>query len=218
MLPKTPKDFFRLWAGAGVAATRRKKSGAHAGGLGQGFPHLAVGPQRPAQVLAYGDDPRLKELGIPDGEQAFTEIDITAPQPEPFAGTEPRSVQDEEQCAIRQGLPGESREGQGARRLEKALEFLVGAMVRLEWACGAGARLLQGGDGQITTAHQVGEEAAERLVFILPAAGGRTRAAAKGGTRLSGNGVERDIAHGPTKGPQNGCLRLQAGPEGPFEC
>src|SRR2546426_11336584 len=69
----------------------------------------------------------------------------------------------------------------------------------------------------MTAAHQVGEEAAERLVFILPAAGGRTRAAAKGGTRLSGNGVERDIAHGPTKGTKNGCLRLQAAPEGPFE-
>src|SRR5262249_24595427 len=70
---------------------------------------------------------------------------------------------------------------------------------------------------QITAAHQGGAKAAERLVFMLPAAGGRTRAAAKGGTRLSGNGVERDIAHGPTKGPQNGCLRLQASPEGPFE-
>ena len=125
MLPQTPKDFFKLLAGDSVAATRRKKSGARAGGLGQGFPRLAVDPQRPAQILSYGDDTRLKELGIPDGEQAFTEIDITAPQPESFASTEPRSVQDEEQRAICQGLPGESRGGQDARRLEQALEFLV---------------------------------------------------------------------------------------------
>ena len=125
MLPQTPKDFFKLLAGDSVAATRRKKSGARAGGLGQGFPRLAVDPQRPAQILSYGDDTRLKELGIPDGEQAFTEIDITAPQPESFARTEPRSVQDEEQRAICQGLPGESRGGQDARRLEQALEFLV---------------------------------------------------------------------------------------------
>ena len=102
MLPQTPKDFFKLLAGDGVAASRSKKSGARAGGLWQGLPCLAVGPQRPAQILSNGDDPRLKELGIPDGEQAFTEIDITAPQPEPFAGTEPRSIQDEEQRAIRQ--------------------------------------------------------------------------------------------------------------------
>jgi hypothetical protein len=35
MLPQTPKDFFKLLAGDGGAAPRSKKSGAHAGGLGQ---------------------------------------------------------------------------------------------------------------------------------------------------------------------------------------
>jgi hypothetical protein len=64
MLPQMPKDFFKLLAGDGVAATRSKKSGARAGGLGQGFPRLAVGPQRPAQILAYGDAPRLR--GYPE--------------------------------------------------------------------------------------------------------------------------------------------------------
>src|SRR5262249_60283635 len=162
------KALLKLLAGDGVAATRSKKSGAHAGGLGQGFPHLAVGPQRPAQVRAYGDDPRLKELGIPDGEQAFTEIDITAPQPEPFAGTEPRSVQDEEQRAIRQWLHGESCTGQGDRRLQQALEFLVRVDVRLECACGAWARLVQRGGGQVTAGPQRGEETAERRGVMVP--------------------------------------------------
>src|SRR5438132_14356993 len=118
------KTFSSCWRET-ASPLRAAKKAARAGGLGQGFPRRAVGPQPPAQILSSGNDTRLKELGIPDGEQAFTEIDLPAPQPEPCAGTEPRSVQDEEQRAIRQGLPGESRGGQGARRLEQALEFLV---------------------------------------------------------------------------------------------
>ena len=217
MLPQTPKDFFKLLAGDGVATSRGKKSGARAGGLGQGLPCLAVGPKRLAQILSNGDDARLKEFGIPDREKAFAEVDITAPQPEPFAGTEPRSIQEEEQRTIRQGLQGKSCRGQGHRRLQQALEFLVRGDVRLECVCGAWARLLQWGGEKIPSAHQVGEEAAERLVFILPEAGRRTRAAAKGGTRFSGNGVERYLAQGPPKSTQNRFLRLQAGPQGPFE-
>ena len=179
MLPQTPKDFFKLLAGDGVATSRGKKSGARAGGLGQGLPCLAVGPKRPAQILANGDDARLKNLVSQIGEQAFAEVDITAPQPEPFAGTEPRSIQDEEQRAIRQWLQGASCRGQGDRRLQKALEFLVRVDVQLECVCGAWTRLLQRGGEKIPSAHQVVEEAAERLVFILPEAGRRTRAAAK---------------------------------------
>src|SRR2546425_5206039 len=59
MLPQTPKDFFKLLAGDGVAASRGKKSGARAGGLGQGFPRPAGGPQRPAQIPSQGGEKRL---------------------------------------------------------------------------------------------------------------------------------------------------------------
>src|SRR2546422_10781368 len=66
MLPQTPKDFFKLLAGDSVAATRRKKSGARAGGPGQGFPRLAGEPPRPAQIPPYWGDTRPKKPGNPE--------------------------------------------------------------------------------------------------------------------------------------------------------
>jgi len=85
----------------------------------------------------------------PRWRAAFTEIDITAPQPEPFAGTEPRSVQDESSVRYVRAARGIAWRSRAVAW--RALEFLVGVNVRLECACGAWARLLQRGGGQITT-------------------------------------------------------------------
>ena len=99
------KTFSSCWRETGVAASRGKKSGACAGGLGQGCPRLAVGRQHPAQILA-GGRPRLKELGIPDGEQAFAEVDITAPQRSPSLVRSPAPYRTRSSVRYVSGCPG----------------------------------------------------------------------------------------------------------------
>src|SRR5262245_48305452 len=85
---------------------------------------------------------------------------------------------------------GKARRRQAVRRIQQALEFLMRVDVGSKGALRSGARLLQGGGGQRATAHQIVEEAAERVMLILPKAGGRACPVAKGGTRVSGNSVE----------------------------
>ena len=79
MLPQTRKDFFELLARDRTTATRRKKSRVRAIGVGQRLPRLAVGLQRHAQVSTNGDDARLKELRIPNREEALAVVHITTP-------------------------------------------------------------------------------------------------------------------------------------------
>ena len=80
MVAETLKDFFKLLAGDGAAASRRKKRRASASRLGQGLPCLAIGRQHRAQIQANGDNPCLKELRIPDRKETVVEIHIATPQ------------------------------------------------------------------------------------------------------------------------------------------
>jgi len=57
MVAETLKDFFKLLAGDGAAASRRKKRRASASRLGQGLACLAIGLKHRAQLHANGDDP-----------------------------------------------------------------------------------------------------------------------------------------------------------------
>ena len=81
MVAETLKDFFKLLAGDGAAATCCKKRRAPARWLGQGLPSLAIGRQHRTQIQANGDNPCLKELRVPDREETVVEIHITQPQP-----------------------------------------------------------------------------------------------------------------------------------------
>src|SRR5256714_14894022 len=120
MLPQTRKDFFELLARDRTTAARRKKSRVSAIGLGQRRTCLAVCLQCHAQVGANGDEARLKELCIPNREEALAVVHITTPQPEPFAGPESSPIQQEEQGTIRQWLQGEARGRQDDRRVQQA--------------------------------------------------------------------------------------------------
>ena len=144
-------------------------------------------------------------------------VHITTPQPEPFAGPESSPIQQEEQGTIRQWLQGESCRRQDDRRVQQTLELLMRVDVGSKRVLRAWSRLWQRGDGKMASAHQIGEEATEGLVFIFPKARGGTCPTAKGVTGFRGNGVEGEVAARPSEGTQNSGLCRKDGSHGPLE-
>jgi hypothetical protein len=56
-------------------------------GNAKALPLVAVGLKDQGNISAYRHQTGFEELGIPDGQDTITEIDVTPPQSQAFAGT-----------------------------------------------------------------------------------------------------------------------------------
>ena len=121
---------FKLLAGDGVAASRSKKSGAREAGLGRDPVPGGRSPAPGPDPLLWGrraEKNLVSQMASRRSQRSTSQHRSRSPSlarsPAPYRT----------RSSVRYvGLPGASRGGQGDRRLEKALEFLVRVNVQLE--------------------------------------------------------------------------------------
>jgi hypothetical protein len=209
MLTEPGKHLLEAVEGDRVASARGKEGRARPGRHWQTLARLVVRTDRRGQRGADGNEPRLEELRVPDGEDALVEIHIAAPQAQALARPQSCSVEDQQQRPEGHVLQRQAAVLQGRRRIKEALQLVAGVDVGLEGTRDAWRRLRQRRSGQVPASHEVGEEAAQGLVLPLPPPRRRPDTTTECVGGLTIDVVEGDVAESSSKRTQNARVRRE---------
>jgi hypothetical protein len=168
---------------------------------------LDVRGQRGGQSLANRYLPRFVELRLPYRQYAITMIDVAQCQPNRLADSKPSAIEQQQQCAVRQGLQGAERRLQDGGGIQQPLQFVgridIGSKRRRQ----LGALFRQNRHGDMASCNREAVQARKQPVLGRPSGAERATAQERGNlfrchlrkwsiTRLAGKLVQGPFTGG----------------------